>query len=290
MVIENVPARSETTVWGHGKGHKGFPVDTKAIVELNVPARFEIAMWGHDKRVKVSLAKARKNRWRRKTSVRFDDAVVDNWEDKGLIVSRPTACIHLSVTGDRHVWAKTDIRAGLSSGRLERIQRPLSFRITPEGKDELRSMIEAQAKQHAPVAKHHHNGGVSLFEYTKETQASSLCNIGCRDQWCEIELTADTVACDTVIPRDLCPGIPMEPSMPSIAGMECEAASGQSIPNLGERRCEMWTDGASQGKLLSMQFADVHKALLGLSWCADMEFEFRFGSPWDVQLANRQER
>ena len=54
-------------------------------------------------------------------------------------------------------------------------------------------------------------------------------------------------------------------------------ANGDSIPNLGERRCLMWTEGATTVKHINMQVADVHKALLSLSRCADMGFESRFG-------------
>ena len=53
-------------------------------------------------------------------------------------------------------------------------------------------------------------------------------------------------------------------------------ASGASIPNLGERGCLTWTEGASDPKLITMQVADVHKALLSFSRCADMGFESRF--------------
>ena len=42
----------------------------------------------------------------------------------------------------------------------------------------------------------------------------------------------------------------------------------------------MWTEGATQPKLISMQVADVHKALLSLSRCADMGFESRFGAAY----------
>ena len=68
------------------------------------------------------------------------------------------------------------------------------------------------------------------------------------------------------------------PSFQSIREMEYEVANGESIPNLGERRCQMWTEGAAEPKLISMQVADVHKALLSLSRCADMGYESRFGS------------
>ena len=60
--------------------------------------------------------------------------------------------------------------------------------------------------------------------------------------------------------------------------MEYEVANGASIKNLGERRCEMRTEGATEPKNISMQVADVHKALLSLSRCADMGIESRFGS------------
>jgi hypothetical protein len=92
-----------------------------------------------------------------------------------------------------------------------------------------------------------------------------------------VELTADTGACDTVIPKDMCANIPIMASLQSLRGMEYEVANGESIPNLGERRCLMWTEDAMSAKHINMQVADVHKALLSLSRCADMGFESRFG-------------
>ena len=59
--------------------------------------------------------------------------------------------------------------------------------------------------------------------------------------------------------------------------MEYEVASGQTIPNLGERRCLVWTEGATEAKRMNMQVADVHKGLLSLSRCADLGFQSRFG-------------
>ena len=90
------------------------------------------------------------------------------------------------------------------------------------------------------------------------------------DEWYEVELTADTGACDTVIPKLMCPGIPITPSVQPLRGMEYEVATGESIPNLGEKRCEMWTEGVPSPKSIAMQVADVHKAFLSLSRCADM--------------------
>ena len=38
----------------------------------------------------------------------------------------------------------------------------------------------------------------------------------------------------------------------------------------------MWTKHATQARHINTQVADVHKAFLSLSRCADMEFESRF--------------
>ena len=80
-----------------------------------------------------------------------------------------------------------------------------------------------------------------------------------------------------MIPRSLCPTIPIRPSLQSLRGMEYEVADGRGIPNLAERRCLMWTEGAAHARHVNMQVADVHKGLLSLSRCADMGFESRFG-------------
>ena len=108
-------------------------------------------------------------------------------------------------------------------------------------------------------------------------QKSSLSAAGADNEWVEIELTADSGACDTVIPRKTDESIPILPSLASLRGMEYEVANGQSIPNLGERRCLVWTEGATQIKKMNMQVGEVHKGLLSLGRCADMGFERRFG-------------
>ena len=100
-----------------------------------------------------------------------------------------------------------------------------------------------------------------------------LCNEG----WEEIQMTADSGACDTVIPRGIGNFNPIVPLQKSLRAMEYEVANRQHIPNLGERRCMMWTEGASAPRGIVMQVADVHKPLLSLSRCADLGYESRFG-------------
>ena len=120
----------------------------------------------------------------------------------------------------------------------------------------------------------------SPLDYTQASKAmiekGSLSPVSPADEWVEGELTADSRACDTVIQRKTAESIPILPSLASLRGMEYEVVNGQSIPNLGERRCLVWTEGATEVKKMNMQVADVHKGLLSLSRCADMGFEGRF--------------
>jgi hypothetical protein len=120
---------------------------------------------------------------------------------------------------------------------------------------------------------------LSVFDYSDGTKAM-LCSTGPSgeaEEWIEIELTADTGACDTVMPRAMAAHIPIQPSLQSLKSMMYEVADGNEIPNLGERRCLMWTETAAEARKINLQVADVHKALLSLSRCADMGFESRFG-------------
>ena len=49
----------------------------------------------------------------------------------------------------------------------------------------------------------------------------------------------------------------------------------------------MWTEGAGEARQINLQVADVHKALLSLSRCADMGFESRFGR-WAGALVDEE--
>ena len=123
-----------------------------------------------------------------------------------------------------------------------------------------------------------HPSGLCAFDYTDESKAMLLAAGKVEEgEWIEVELCADTGACDTVIPRKTCESIPIQLSLQSMQCMEYEVADGHTIPNLGERRCIMWTDGAVAGRKINLQVADVHNALLSLSRCADMGFESRCG-------------
>jgi hypothetical protein len=160
-------------------------------------------------------------------------------------------------------------------------QSKIDYWLTDAGQAELLRRYETTAKPpSSDRAAGSLSNGLCVFDYTAESKAMLSAASPAGDQysdWIEVELTADTGACDTVIPRKLCESIPIRPSLQSLRGMEYEVADGRNIPNLGERHCMMWTEDAQEPRRINMQVADVHKALLSLSRCADMGFESRFG-------------
>lgn len=95
-------------------------------------------------------------------------------------------------------------------------------------------------------------------------------------EWVEIEVTVDSGACETVMPPGLRENIEIVRSSCS-HGAEYEAASGESIPNVGERRCLLMTLGSNIAKKITFLIADVHKPLLSISRCADMGYHCVMG-------------
>ena len=162
-------------------------------------------------------------------------------------------------------------------------QRDLDFWLTEAGQELLKEKIKETEKPPGEDSKSKWStntgitGSLCPLDYTAESKAC-LSPLGEAEEWIEIELTADSGACDTVIPKTMCPGIPIVPSQQSLFGLKYEVANGAALKNLGERRCQIWTEGATSAKNITMQVADVHKGLPSLSRCADMGFESRFGS------------
>ena len=74
------------------------------------------------------------------------------------------------------------------------------------------------------------------------------------------------------MPKALCPNIRLRESVGSKAGTEYEVASGKSVPNLGEKHCEIYCEGAASPMMMHFQVADIHRPLLSLSRAADQGF------------------
>ena len=56
-------------------------------------------------------------------------------------------------------------------------------------------------------------------------------------------------------------------------GVGYEVANGESIANLGERRCQVMTVGSMTPERITFQVADVHKPLLSITACSDMGYD-----------------
>ena len=75
------------------------------------------------------------------------------------------------------------------------------------------------------------------------------------------------------MPKDWCKHIPVVDSKGSLRGDEYEAANGQTLPNLGARRCEAMTLGSRFSKDIVFQVADIHKPLLSTAKAADAGYD-----------------
>ena len=102
-------------------------------------------------------------------------------------------------------------------------------------------------------------------------KANPLLNVG-QAEWTLIDVIADSGACETVIPANLLPNIMLQSSAAQKAGVEYEVASGKAVPNLGEKHCEIYCEGATSSMLMHFQVADIHRPLLSLSRAADQGF------------------
>jgi hypothetical protein len=79
------------------------------------------------------------------------------------------------------------------------------------------------------------------------------------------------------MPATICRNIAIAPGQSANDGVEYEVANGETIPNLGERRCLLMTLGSTVPKKIVFQVADVHKPLLSITCCEDMGFDCYLG-------------
>ena len=89
---------------------------------------------------------------------------------------------------------------------------------------------------------------MSLFQQVKKPGISVIQK---PDEWVLIEVTVDSGACVTVMPAGMCLHIGILQSALTRDCVEYEVANGQSIPNLGERKCEVMTAGSSVPKRIT---------------------------------------
>ena len=116
----------------------------------------------------------------------------------------------------------------------------------------------------------------TLTEVRPKGAFSAVGNVQ-QPEWIEIEITIDSGACETVMPFGMCSSISVLASRQYSEGVEYEVANGETIPNLGERRCLMMTQGSGIMKKINFQVAEVHKPLLSITRVADMGYDCVLG-------------
>ena len=77
--------------------------------------------------------------------------------------------------------------------------------LSDDGQDELLRRIDERSRKPDTLA---------VLDYNADTKAMlSSAGTSGAEEWIEVELTADTGACDTVMPRSMAQHIPIQPSV-----------------------------------------------------------------------------
>ena len=127
-----------------------------------------------------------------------------------------------------------------------------------------------------------HSTSTNGLSVIQEKKSSTISIVSRPDEWVSITVTVDSGACVTVMPSGICLGIPIVDNDLCRAGVEYEVANGESIPNLGERQCQVMTVGSMTPKKITFQVAEVHKPLLSVAACSDMGFDCFLGKDGGV--------
>ena len=110
--------------------------------------------------------------------------------------------------------------------------------------------------------------GLFLFVEMEKPGLSSVSPAEC----VLIDAIADSGACETVMPKGLSANIALKESAASKAGVEYEVASGTAVPNLGERHCEIFCEGAGSSMMMHFQVADIHRSPALIESCSTSRF------------------
>ena len=140
-----------------------------------------------------------------------------------------------------------------------------------------RSAITSTSNRHPSRAETWRNTGMSGISLLQQVARSGISAVQRPEEWVMIHVTVDSGACVTVMPSGLCPGITIVENGLCKRGVEYEVANGESIANLGERRCEVMTIGSMIPKRIVFQIAGVHKPLLSITACPDMGYDCYMG-------------
>ena len=98
------------------------------------------------------------------------------------------------------------------------------------------------------------------------------------EQWCELRLTVDSGAGESVIPESEAANV--EVTEGERTGCKYEVANGAVIYNKGEKHCAMVTQDTAVPREMKLQVSDVHKGLLSVIEMIDAGQRVVFDSEW----------
>ena len=95
-----------------------------------------------------------------------------------------------------------------------------------------------------------------------------LGNLQSEQPWVKVESVMDSGAAESVAPPDLAPWVEVQESEGSRRGQTYVSASGDRLPNLGEKRLQVTTEEGNKA-LATYQVADVTRPLCSISKVCD---------------------
>jgi hypothetical protein len=96
-----------------------------------------------------------------------------------------------------------------------------------------------------------------------EERAAPLMQVGAESEWIRVEATMDSGSAEHVLPAGWLEKLPMEESAGSRTGKKYLAASGEKVPNMGEKTVEAITNEGMRLKII-FQVTKVVKALISV--------------------------
>ena len=138
-----------------------------------------------------------------------------------------------------------------------------------EACDDIVSRCETTTKEQTPsVVKHRWNKNRSHSRKSINTLVEIIPpGVNAMEElqeWEEIEMAVDSGATETVVGEDMIKGVETKPGEGTRRGVQYEVASGELIPNLGEKNFVAYGE-QGEARTIKAQVCDVNKALMSVS-------------------------
>ena len=113
-----------------------------------------------------------------------------------------------------------------------------------------------------------------------EEDLGDAVNVANTEGWEKIGLTIDSGAAETICPAREANSVATIPGSKFAQGVKYTCANGKKLPNLGEKRCVMCTEESEVEHNITMQVADVTRALMSVSRAVDAGNRIVFDDKW----------